>query len=226
MPCSINVIKAYFSKIFPGFICQPYVNILFSDILLHPLYLDVHNLLEQLLCQRVKDDDLINPVQEFRSEKGLQVFRDFFFELFIARYPVRSRFPHPLFKHFLYMAASYVRCHNDNSIPEINSPPVSISQPPVIKQLQKEIKDLRVGFLNFIKKEYRIGFSPYSLSKLAAFFIANIARRCTDESRYRMSFLIFRHIYPDHCIFVIEKKFCKCLSKLCLSNPCWAKKNK
>ena len=50
--------------------------------------------------------------------------------------------------------------------------------------------------LNFIQKNHGIRFMSNGFGKLPAFIISDISGRCSDQPRYRVSFLVFRHIYP------------------------------
>ena len=68
-PCPIDRVEPDIGKIFLRLLRQLYIDIFFRNVSLHPVHLYLHDLLEELFGQRIEDDDLINPVQELRSEE-------------------------------------------------------------------------------------------------------------------------------------------------------------
>ena len=82
--------------------------------------------------------------------------------------------------HLLDMLATDIRSHHDNSIFEVNSSTLSISQAAVIQYLQQNVEYIRMGFFHFIQKNHAVWFAADLLSQVAAFFVADIAGRRTD----------------------------------------------
>ena len=80
----------------------------------------------------------------------------------------------------------------------------------VVKYLKQNVKNIRMCFLNFIKKKNTVRISPYLFTKLSALVIANISRRRSNQFRHTVFLHIFRHIYADHCLFA--SKHCLCQS--------------
>ena len=72
--------------------------------------------------------------------------------------------------------------HDQDRVLEVHSPALRVCDPAVIKYLQQDIEDIRMGLLYFVKKNDRIRFSADSLSQLASFLVADISGRCSDES--------------------------------------------
>jgi len=67
---------------------------------------------------------------------------------------------------------------------------------------------------------------PYCFGQLSALVVTHVTRRGTDESGNRKLFLVFRHIYSYHRIFVVEQIFGQGFSQFCLTYPGTAQKDK
>src|SRR5208283_384989 len=120
----------------------------------------------------------------------------------------------------LYELAADIRCHDDNRILEIHGSPLAVGQPAVVEELEQHVEHLRMGLLDLVEKDYRIGPPPHRLGELAALLETDITRRSPDETGYSMAFLILRHVYSDHGLFIIEKKFGESPGELRLSDAC------
>ena len=131
----------------------------------------------------MEDDNLINPVQEFRTKDQLNLI-----------HYVRL---HPLVIScliLLYIKAQLlwvnnrlcpcIGCHNDHRIAEIHLPSLGICNVPVIQNLQQDIKYIRMRLLNLIKQNHRIRMAPYLLTKLSAVIMSDISRRRPDHLRH------------------------------------------
>ena len=63
-----------------------------------------------------------------------------------------------------------------------------------------------------------IGFTPDFLRQLPAFVIAHIAGRRPDQTGDRVLFHVFRHVQPDHGVFVPEHSLCQGFAEFGLPN--------
>jgi hypothetical protein len=71
--------------------------------------------------------------------------------------------------------------------------------------LEESIKDIRVGFFDFIKENYAVGATPDGFGQLATLFVTDVAWGRSDEARDGMFFHVFGHIDADDSVFAIEK---------------------
>ena len=53
---------------------------------------------------------------------------------------------------------------------------------PVVKDLEQDVEDIWVGLLDFVQENDRVWFLANLLSQLAAFFMADIAWRRTNQT--------------------------------------------
>ena len=102
-----------------------------------------------------------------------------------------------------------IRRHDDDGVLKVHRAALAIGQPTVVQHLQHDVEHIVVCLLDFVEQDHRVRPPPHGFGKLAAFFITHVARRRADQPRYRMLFLIFRHVDADHGPLVIEKELCQ-----------------
>src|SRR6266704_1780062 len=153
---------------------------------------------ELLLAETLEDDDVVNPVQELRFEVCPQGFTNI------------------LFGH----RDTDVRCHDQNRVLEIYGSSFTVCQAAIIKDLEHDVPDVRMGLLNFVEQNDRIRPPPYTLGKVSAFFIADISRRRSNQTGHRMLLHVFGHIHANHRPFIVEKEFGQRARGFSLSDTC------
>src|SRR5262249_41242895 len=121
--------------------------------------------------------------------------------------------------------ASNVGSHNHNGVPEIHRAALPVGQTAVIEHLEENVENVTVCLFNLIEQEHGKWPAPNGLGKLTAFFKADVARRCADESRNRVSLLILRHVNANHGMFIIEQGLSKRTRKFRLSDACGSEKD-
>ena len=70
-----------------------------------------------------------------------------------------------------------VRGHDQDCIFEIDGPPEAIGQASLFEDLQQHIGHIRVRLLDFVEQHDGIGLPADLFCKLAAFLVADVARR-------------------------------------------------
>jgi len=153
--------------------------------------LNFHNLFNLLQLQTIKDNNLINAVEEFRPELGPESFGHPFAELISI-----------LASQFLYPLTPDIGSHNDYGIPEADYPALSIGQASLIKYLKKSIENILMRLL-----DYRIGTAAHGLGKLSSLLIADIAGRSPDHPGDAVLLHILRHIQADHRLLIVKEEF-------------------
>src|SRR5207247_7732151 len=73
-------------------------------------------------------------------------------------------------------------------------------------QLQKDVEDVWMGLLDLVEENDRIRSPADRFGQLAAFVLADVARRCAQQPGDRVLLLILRHVEPDQGLLVIEQK--------------------
>ena len=154
-----------------------------------------------LFClQRFEHNDVINTVQEFRTEEVHQHLLN----LFSVH---RALCLHNL-------VAAKVTGHDNQGILEVNDTAFTIGQTAIVQNLQQYVKDICMCLFDFVQQDYAVRMTAYSLCQLTAFIIADVSRRRTDQTRYGMLLHVFAHIDTHHVAFIIKEDLCQGLSQL------------
>ena len=107
-----------------------------------------------------------------------------------------------------------VRRHDHDGVPEVDRSPLTIRQPPVVEQLQKNVEDVGVGLLDLVEQDHAVGSPPHRLGELPPFVVADIPGRRADEARHRVLLHVLRHVESHDCALVVEHELRQGLCKL------------
>src|SRR5207248_5533412 len=81
-----------------------------------------------------------------------------------------------------------------------------VGEDSVFENLQKNVGDVGMRFLDFVEQHDAIRIAAYALGELAALFVADVAGRRADELRYRMLLHVLRHVEADEVLLRSEEK--------------------
>ena len=180
--CAVLRIVRLFGDQLLGRIGHGQLHFSVSQSLFDTLERKVDDLLNLFQSQRAEYDDIVHTVEEFRSEVVLQ------FSGYLFLYLLRNI---ALLIHVLnQLAASDVGGHNDNRILEIYGSSLIVCQTAVVQKLQQDVEDIRVRLFNFIEQNDTVRFPSDCFGQLSALVVADISRRRSDQSGYR----VFLHI--------------------------------
>ena len=160
----------------------------------------------------MEDDDFIDTVNEFRTEVMAYHTEHQLFHVRIIQFT----------KTFLNQIGTEVRGHNDDRITEVDRSPLPVSQTPIIQYLQQNVEDIRMRFFHFIQQDDGIRTTTHRFGQVATFFITDISRRRTNQTRHRVFLHKLGHIDTDHRLVAIKHKVCQRLTKLCFPHTRWA----
>ena len=180
-------VVTYLGKITDGGWSPAEIEALRLQHLLYSLHLKFYNLGNLLLGQRLEGNDIINTVQELRTE-GLA-------------------------QHLTACVGS----HDDDGVLEVDYTTLVVGQPTIVQYLQQSIEYIRMRLLYLIEENHTVWFAAYSLGQLATFIVTNIPWRRTDQTGYAKLLLIFTHINSGHHRLVIEQILSQRLGKFRLT---------
>ena len=95
-----------------------------------------------------------------------------------------------------------IRSHDDNRIAEIDLPTQRVGDRAVLEDLQEQVHHVRMGFLDLVEKHDRIRPAADGLGKLAAFLVADVTRRRSDQAAGGEFLHVFRHVDLNECLRV------------------------
>src|ERR687890_167755 len=204
-------------------ICDLDLDALAFEVLVQASEHDVHDLQHVLLREGLEDDDLIYPVEELRPEGPLQSLARAPLGLAEVNAVARGEAKLPRRDQVL---AAYVRGHYDDRVLEVDRPALGVREAPVIEDLQERVEDLRVGLLDLVEEDDRVGTPADLLRELSCLLVADVARRRADEARHRVGFLKLGHIYPDHGVLLAEEVLGESTRELGLADSCRTEEDK
>ncbi|GER31473.1 200 kDa antigen p200 [Striga asiatica] len=135
-------------------------------------YLNLDNFTDLFGIKRLENNVLVDPVHKLRPESLSRQLNHLPLHHLVNRVLPILRIP----KRLQNIMRPDIRRHDQNRVCEAHSPPLRIRNPPIIQQLQQDIKNIVVRFLDLVKKYNRVRPAPYNLSQLPTFLIPNISR--------------------------------------------------
>src|SRR5208282_2855819 len=198
-----------------GFLRQGDLDFSLRELTAEVLKLQVDDLLDFLLAERVEDHDFIDAVQELRAEV---------LEKRLLNLPLQSLTQHAgladrasrfrghadgaidAVHGFVDKMAADVRGHDDDRVLEIHGAALAVGQPAVFKNLQEDIEDVGVRLFDFVEEQNGIGPAPHQFGQLAAFLIAPVSGGRPDQPRHRVLLHVFRHVDAQHGALVVKEK--------------------
>ena len=162
-----------------------------------------------VLRQRLEHDDLVETVQELRTEGAEELVMHLLpcvlGDLTVCVDAVKQ------------ILRTEVRGQDDDGVLEVHGLSLTVSDPTVIEDLQEDVEDIRMRLLDFIEEYDRVWLSADSLGQLTTLLIADVARCRTDQSRYGVLLHVLGHIDTNHGVLVIEEVLCEGLRQLRLT---------
>src|SRR5690348_18274014 len=120
-------------------------------MLVHVVDQQIEDLEHVIVVQSIKDNDLVEPVQELGIEQPFDLAHHQVAQLFV-RCPFRRRLEAQV-RAPLQIPGPDVRGHDDNRVLEVDRVSQAVCQLPVFKNLKKNIEDVGVRFLNFVQQD-------------------------------------------------------------------------
>ena len=137
---------------------------------------------EVLAGEPVENDDLVDAVQKFRTERLFELGGHRLADLGIA--PLRRAVQTGKAERRAAVrdgSRADVRCHHDHGIAEIDGPSLRISEPPVVHDLQQQVEHVLVRLFDLVEEHDAVGLAAHLFGELAALVKADVARRRADE---------------------------------------------
>src|SRR5439155_24607130 len=111
-------------------------------------------------------------------------------------------------------AGADVRGYDHDRVPEVDLAALGVGQPPVLQDLEQDVEDVRVRLLYLVEQDDRVRLAAHSLRELAAFVVADVAGRRTDEPGHGVLLHVLLHVDLNHRVLVAEEELGKSARKL------------
>lgn len=105
-----------------------------------PADLKLGDVRELVLAERGEDDEVVEPVEELRLERGPDDFQNLLLLLFLGRERLDE------------VLAAEVGREDQDGVAEVDRPPLPVGEPPVVEHLEQDVEDLRVRLLDLVEE--------------------------------------------------------------------------
>ncbi len=103
---------------------------------------------------------------------------------------------------------------------------LGIGDPAIVQHLEQDIEHIRMGLLQLIEQNDRIGLPADLFGQLTSLIIAHIARRGTNELGNGILLHIFGHIHPNQVVLTVKQLRSQGLYQLGLAHAGGTHENK
>ena len=94
---------------------------------------------------------------------------------------------------------------------------LTVSQAAFVQNLQQDVEDVWMCFLNLIKEQDRVWTTTNSLGKLAALIVAHVSWRSTNQFSYGVTLHVLGHVIRKQGVFGAKQELCQGFCKLSLT---------
>ena len=154
--------------------------------------------------------NLIQTVQEFRTEAVLQQSIDLFLCL-VADLSVRSDTIEDI-------GGTKVGGQDDDGVLKVDGTSLRIGDSSIVQYLKQDVEHIRVCLFHLIEQNNRVRSAANRFGQLTALLIADISWRRSDQTGDGVFLHVFAHINTDHVVFIIKQGLGKGLGKLGLTD--------
>jgi hypothetical protein len=93
---------------------------------------------------------------------------------------------------------AHVGGHDDNRVLEVHRPPLGVREAPLVQDLEQDVEDVGVGFLDLVEEKHRVRAPPHGLCELPCLLVADVAWRGAYQPGDRVPLLELAHVDADH----------------------------
>ncbi len=189
--------------------------------------MNLDDLFDRLLVQDIKENDVIDAVEEFRPEIILERSHDLgLCIVIIVLFCIHCTLCKADLFHLFDILRTNVRCHDDDSVLEVDAAALRVGETSVVENLEENVENFRMSLFDLVKKDDGIRTMTYHFGEVSSFFMTDVAWRRADELRHGVLLHKLGHIDADKGLVVIEEELGESLGKLGLSHSRRPKENK
>src|SRR5581483_2138395 len=164
-----------------------------------PFELDVDDLAEMRPRQRVEHHDVVDAIQELRTE----VLPERFEHLLLHRLEGARIVAATVARQEL---APDVRRHDHDGVLEVDRPAVAVGQPAVVEDLEEDVEDVVVRLLDLVEQDHAVRLPADGLGELPALLEADVSGRRADQTRDGVLLHVLRHVEADEGLLAVEEE--------------------
>ena len=181
------------------------------------LDVQIHDLAHLRLGELLEDDDVVQTVQELRAELLLQFGADLVLHALVAGLVVGTQVEARV-GGLGDVSRTEVGGQDDDGVLEVHLAALTVGQVAVIEHLQQRVEDVRMSLFDLVEQHHGERLAAHLFGELAAFLVADVSRRRTEESRSRVLLGELGHIHANQRVLIVEQEFGERLGQLGLAD--------
>ena len=166
----------------------------------------MHDAFQVIPFQHAEDGNVIKAVQEFRAELPARFFQNLSLHGGVVRV-VGGHGPEAHGALPLGGGGPHVGGQDDDGVAEVDLASQGVRHASFFQNLEKQVHDVRMGLFHFIKEDDGVGPAPDGFRELAAFVMAYVAGRRTDETGRGVFFHVLAHVHLNQGVRGAEHDF-------------------
>ena len=111
-----------------------------------------------------------------------------------------------------------VRGQDDDRVLEIDRAALSVGDAAVVQHLQKHVQHVRMRLFDLVEQHDRVRLSADRLGELPALVVADVSRRCADQTRHGVLLHVFAHVDAHHVALAVKQRLGQRLAQLGLAD--------
>ncbi len=169
------------------------------------------------LGELLEHDDVIQTVQELRTELLLQFGADLILHALVARLGVGTQVEAGV-GGLGDVSRTEVGGQDDDGVLEVHLASLAIGQVAVIKHLQQRVEDVRMGLFDLVEQHHGERLAAHLFGKFAALLVADVSRRRTKQTRSRVLLGELGHVHANQRVLIVEQELGERLGQLGLAD--------
>src|SRR5215213_139280 len=201
-----------------GVLGQLQLEVVLGDLDANAVDHQVDDLLDLLLGELVEDDHLVDPVEELRSEDFFEVAHDPVFHVVVRHAGLvgDGEADRGVLRD---LRGADVRGHDHDRVAEVDRASLGVGEPAVLEYLKEDVEDVRVGLLDLVEQQHRVGLAAHGLGQLTALVVADVSGWRADQAADRVLLHVLGHVDADHRLLVAEEELGERAGELGLADP-------
>ena len=181
-----------------GLLGQLAAELLVGQTLVQRRKLQIDDADDVLARERLIEDDLVEPVQELRTERALEQRLHLRLGL-VGDVAVGVDAVEQIFR-------AEVARQDQDCVLEIDGAPLRIGDAAVVEHLKQDVEDVRVRLFDLVEEHDAIGLAAHGLGELTALVVADVSGRRSDQAGHAEFLHVFRHIDADEVLLVVKQR--------------------
>src|SRR5581483_1072536 len=196
-------------------------DLLRGELLAHAGELELDDLPDLFLVQRLEDHGRVDAVEELGTEEALHLLGDALLHALVLRLRVRvvalTLGAEPKRGFALQELLREVAGHDDDRVAEVDGAALRVREAALVEDLQQDVEDLGVRLLDLVEEDHAVRLAAHDLGELAALFVPDVAGRRADQARHVVPLHVVGHVDLHHVLLAAEHELGELASEVRLA---------